>query len=273
MLETIIPKGTTATIYAPYNCTNNCPFCVNKREYESKCFNMDGIIESITLLSIADNTRDFVITGGEPLADLNSLQKILDTIYELNQNGATHKVFINTTLPIIEGAETIINFLNSNSNKITGINVSRHLKPYISHYMKLEDIYKIKSSIRINCVLYQDDIEGLADYLEEYKDFNIQFREDYNFITKENLFNFDTELFKSVKEIIKAKINKELTINNKNNFRWNASVDKDNGKFISYHRTMPYSAEVINGTKIIGDLIIDTDGTVYDDWNEYGEKI
>ena len=273
MLEIKIPKGTTATIYAPYNCTNNCPFCVNKREYESKSFNMDAILESIILLSNIDDTRDFVVTGGEPLADLNSLQKILDTIYNLNQSGATHKVFINTTLPILEGAKTIIDFLNKNKNKITGINVSRHLKPYISHYMKKEDLYKINLPIRINCVLYQDDIEGLADYLEEFKDFNIQFRQDYNFVTKENLFNFDSVLFKAVKEIIKTKIGKELIVNSKNNFRWNASVDCDNGTFISFHRTLPYSSEIINDTKIIGDLIIDTDGTVYDDWNEYGKPL
>ena len=37
---------------------------------------------------------DFVFTGGEPLANLESLQQMLDKV------SLTHKVYINTTLPV-----------------------------------------------------------------------------------------------------------------------------------------------------------------------------
>ena len=27
--------GATVTVFVPYNCLNNCPFCINKAEYEN----------------------------------------------------------------------------------------------------------------------------------------------------------------------------------------------------------------------------------------------
>ena len=34
--------GATVTVFVPYDCQNNCPFCVNKEEYE----NMEGFRDS-----------------------------------------------------------------------------------------------------------------------------------------------------------------------------------------------------------------------------------
>ena len=44
---------------------------------------------------------DYVFTGGEPFANLDSLQMMLDKIPE------THKVYINTTLLVFEFQNTI----------------------------------------------------------------------------------------------------------------------------------------------------------------------
>lgn len=43
--------GATITIFAPYDCNNNCPFCVNKKEYkENPTFDLDKVLESLEKL-------------------------------------------------------------------------------------------------------------------------------------------------------------------------------------------------------------------------------
>ena len=80
--------GATVTVFVPYNCLNNCPFCINKAEYENpEGFSADKICESIRRMDAITPYCDFVFTGGEPFADLNVLQQMLDEIPK------THKVF------------------------------------------------------------------------------------------------------------------------------------------------------------------------------------
>ena len=87
-------NGATVTIFVPYDCGNNCPFCINKKEYANPVgFSTDKIIESIRTMHSITPKCDFVFTGGEPFANLTDLQRMLDEI------PTTHRVFINTTLP------------------------------------------------------------------------------------------------------------------------------------------------------------------------------
>ena len=87
--------GCTCTVFVPYDCNNNCPFCVNKKEYaDTSKFSAEKIIESIKTIDEITPLCDFVFTGGEPLANLASLQKMLDAV------PTTHKIYINTTFPI-----------------------------------------------------------------------------------------------------------------------------------------------------------------------------
>ena len=68
--------GATVTVFVPYNCLNNCPFCINKAEYENpEGFSADKICESIRRMDAITPYCDFVFTGGEPFADLNVLHK------------------------------------------------------------------------------------------------------------------------------------------------------------------------------------------------------
>ena len=62
-----------------------------------------------------------MFTGGEPLANLESLQMMLDEI------PTTHKVYINTTLPVSEHQPEaeVLAFMERNKHKITCVNVSR----------------------------------------------------------------------------------------------------------------------------------------------------
>ena len=117
--------GATVTIFVPYDCKNHCPFCINKGEYADMTgFSLEKICRSIERMDAITPKCDFVFTGGEPFANLESLQVMLDQI------PTTHKVYINTTLPVSEhqSEADILAFAERNKHKITCINVSRHMQ-------------------------------------------------------------------------------------------------------------------------------------------------
>ena len=64
--------GATVTVFVPYDCHNNCPFCINKKEYaDCSGFSLEKIIESIRTMDSITPYCDFVFTGGEPLVKKN----------------------------------------------------------------------------------------------------------------------------------------------------------------------------------------------------------
>ena len=66
--------GATVTILVPWDCGNNCPFCVNKKDYlHMENFSLDKILESVKTMDEITPECDFVISGGEPFSDLNGL--------------------------------------------------------------------------------------------------------------------------------------------------------------------------------------------------------
>ncbi|MCI5688236.1 MAG: 4Fe-4S cluster-binding domain-containing protein, partial [Emergencia sp.] len=180
--------GATVTIFAPYDCGNHCPFCINKGEYaDTTGFDYKKIIESIRIMDSITPNCDFVFTGGEPFSKRDILQKMLDEI------PSTHRVFINSTLPLFDGQteQDIIDFTEKNKDKITCINVSRHLVKYVEESPD-ELLSKLAVPTRVNCVLYKKyPAERLPKYLERWIPYNIpvQFRFDYTATTPENLYD------------------------------------------------------------------------------------
>ena len=155
--------GATVTIFVPYNCHNHCPFCINKAEYEDMTgFSEEAICRSIRLMDSITPSCDFVFTGGEPFADMESLQRMLDCI------PVTHKVYINTTLPVFETQteDDIVAFTQRNRHKITCINVSRHMQHYVEESND-QLLTRLAVPFRINCVLYKKyPVDQLKPYLD-----------------------------------------------------------------------------------------------------------
>ena len=138
--------GATVTIFVPYDCKNNCPFCINKQEYSDMSgFSIDRIMESIRIMDSITPKCDFVFTGGEPMANLESLQKMLDII------PTTHRVFINTTFPVQNdySADEMIAFTEKNKDKITCFNISRHMQKYVEESPD-EVLARIATPKRVN---------------------------------------------------------------------------------------------------------------------------
>ena len=256
--------GATVTVFVPYDCRNNCPFCINKQEYaDMSGFSLEKICESIEIMDSITPCCDFVFTGGEPLANLESLQIMLDKI------PTTHRVFINTTLPVFadQPQEDLIAFVERNKDKITCINVSRHMQHYVQE--SPDEIFdKLAVPARVNCVLWKNYPEKqLPDFIRRWKDHpvTIQFRYDYTDTTPENLYEEEHDkILKDLKAICDYKGLDGCRMRCGYHFEFE-------GKEITYHKTLPYSTMVEtdeNGVTydILYDILIKQNGEIHSDW-------
>ena len=275
-------NGATVTILVPYDCNNNCPFCVNKADYRDKYKNknMDKVIEGMLRLDTITPNCDYVFSGGEPFANLPSLIILLETVRRLNSRGSKHKLFINTTFPAFteEEIKEMLLICESYKDVITGLNISRHLRKYVQECPDsvIDTLKDMGMSIRINTVVYKNsDLANIKSHLERFKDYQIQIREDYTKCRIETLHDYyDEEGLLSC--TLKA-MNLEFDENNflfRNDFRWNYILQrKENGKTITLHRTLPYSTIKTGDSEEINDIIIEPTGLVVTDWNDYGHQI
>lgn len=263
--------GATVTVFVPYDCDNHCPFCINKAEYKNnQDFNLTEILRSIKIMSAMTPSCDFVFTGGEPLVDLEALQVMLDTLKECSDE---HKVFINTSLPIGKYSENeLVEFLNYNylAKKITGINISRHLKKYVNECS--DSIFeRLVFEPRINCVLY--NINCLDPHIEvllynfvyrfKYITGYIQFRKDYVVTTEQNLYDEENdELLKLLKSVFSYK-------SSFGRYRMRVGYEFElDGYKITYHKTLPYSKiHLKDNVFVLYDIIIKQNGEIRDDWD------
>ena len=256
--------GATVTVFVPYDCQNNCPFCINKKEYaDVSSFSLDKIIESIRTMDAITPRCDFVFTGGEPLADLVSLQKMLDAI------PTTHKVYINTTFPCQArtGCDEMIDFTRRNRDKITCMNISRHLVKYVEESPD-EVLGRIACPTRINCVLYKHyPADKLPAYVERFLPYGIpiQFRYDYTETTPENLYEEDHDpILQDLKRLFTYKGLDGCRMRNGFHFEYK-------GLHMTYHKTLPYSTITEtdeNGVTydILYDILIKQNGEIHSDW-------
>ena len=256
--------GATVTVFVPYDCQNNCPFCVNKEEYENmEGFSLEKICESIRVMDGITPECDFVFTGGEPFSNLESLQILLDQV------PATHKVYINTTFPVFADrtGDEMIEFVERNKDKITCINISRHLVPYVEESPD-ELIARIPTNIRVNCVLYKDyPRDELVQYMRRFKKYRIpiQFRFDYTDTTPENLYDEEHDMIlRDLKEFCR------YTGLDGCRMRCGYHFDFE-GLELTYHKTLPYSTIVENDGDqtydILYDILIKQNGDIHGDWD------
>lgn len=256
--------GATVTVFVPYDCRNHCPFCINKQEYaDTSNFSLEKICRSIRLMDSITPYCDFVFTGGEPLAELPSLQKMLDCI------PTTHKVYINTTFPVQPDcpAEEMLAFVEKNKNKITCINISRHLVKYVEESDD-EILAQIPTRKRVNCVLYKNyPVEKLPAYADRFVKHGIpiQFRYDYTETTPENLYEEEHDpILQDLKKMFSYRGLDGCRMRNGFHFAYK-------GLHMTYHKTLPYSTIVEtdeNGVTydILYDILIKQNGDIHSDW-------
>ena len=259
--------GATVTVFAPYDCGNHCPFCVNKGDYaDTSWFDQDKIEESIQIMDEITPRCDFVFTGGEPLANIPMLQRMIDLIPN------THRLFINTTLPTFEGQglDELVAFTEHNKDKLTCINCSRHMQHYVT---ETPDSYlaELACPTRVNCVLYKKyPAEQLPEYCERWLPYGIpvQFRFDYTATTPENLYDRDNDP-------IYADLCKIASYTGLDGCRMRCGFHFDyKGLPLTYHKTLPYSTIVETDPEdgvtydILYDICIRQNGEIRSDWDD-----
>lgn len=246
------------TIFVPFKCGNNCPFCNTNKFYDGYVYDdkyLDGILKWIDYVNKNNDISEFVLTGGEPFFNLGITKKIISRMWK--------KVFINTTLPKLKNIDEIIDYINS-EKKIYGINISRHIGlNYSVGVCGKEIIDKIKKNVRINCLVKDDYTDKeIFDFIDYWATPHrmINFRADYRNITTDTLKNRDkwSEFF--------------LT-----NFRYEKSSNclvcnsefysDDVYKVICYHRGLEHSCVIYGNRCYVNDVLIDIYGNIYKDWD------
>lgn len=255
--------GATVTVFVPYDCKNHCPFCINKQEYKNReGFSTAKVCESIRTLHEITPACDFVFTGGEPFSNPDDLQMMMDCVPD------THRVFINTTLPVSEmfPEEKIISFAEKNRDKLTCINVSRHMVHYVEESNDTL-LAAMPVPVRVNCVLFKgyphDNIKAFADRFGRYG-IPIQFRADYTVTTPENLYQREGD-------DILSDLMANFTYLGLDGCRIRCGYHFDNhGQHIAYHRTLPYSTIPLEADgeqiDVLYDVLIKQNGDMHSDW-------
>ena len=262
------------TVFVPWDCTKNCSFCTTKKEYKKKLASVDEIIEIMqTVIKKAPSIRDVVISGGEPLDDIEKLHKIVSSI-------PRKRVFINTSFPKIKEEDK--NKFAYILNRISGLNVSRHLGHNYSSFSSYEEIMELVGNdtpVRINILLeeHMDAWTGKSAKLIEhiqnimsYNYFNIQLRANYNKTAtwvnpKEGYwFNLDDDYdatsmyIKSFGETVTSGCRVCHTVTAKYN-------DKNT---ISFHKGLKHTSSYsyVNYRWNVNDFIITASGELKSDW-------
>ena len=256
-------KGRTnlsSTIFVPYDCKNNCPFCTSKQDYKNcSNFSLDKILKSIDIINNNPLVQEFVITGGEPFANLESLKKIVDT--------CNKTVYINTTLPKVNNIDEIISYIN-NTDKIGGINISRHIGFNFNNVCDIETLDKITKPIRINTVINNNFSKtAFLDFVYKYgkKKRDINLRADYRKINFDTLKNRD-EISIMLQEIFDY-------IETESYIVCNSEYYSMKNKFIvTYHRGLEHSSVIVGDKCYVNDILIKQDGKIYKDWNCQEDK-
>ena len=249
-----------ATIYVPYDCDNNCPFCTSKIEYRQHFPNVGRIVQA--LKSLVDNPliQDIVFTGGEPLANMTILKMLVDITRNKGKN-----VFINTTFP--KDSHDSLFYLLEEGN-VSGINISRHESSYEQDsklfYNIAPDwlISKISVPVKINAVVTNVDsfITKLPAMINRWNKPNIRLciRHDFRTTTFTNLHTLtDDPILNYLIQNYSFESHTFCDVCDTVNFE----------EGISYHRGMEHSSIKMGNTVIVNDIIVFPDGFIAYDWD------
>lgn len=249
-------ENLACTIFVPWDCSNNCPFCTSKEMYGrmKDDFNLEEILNKIEKLNNNPIIHEYVLTGGEPLSNLDNLKRIISTIDKV--------VYINTTLPKLENIDEIIEYIN-NEPKIGGINISRHLNYRFDSPVSTDDkITLINKPIRINTVIPKElNVAKLFKFIGRYGNDKclINLREDYRYIT--------TQTLKDRNEMIDILANYFDYIGSTSCFVCNTDHFMAPNCHISYHRGLQYSTYNLPNKCFVNDVLITPDGNIFKDWD------
>lgn len=252
------------TIMVPYDCENNCKFCISKQEYALHKPDKEKVIRSLYRFFALEGgcgAHDVVITGGEPMSDINFLREVV------NQVPKVKDIYINTSF-IKKNIDEFINFVNSTS-QIKGVNISRHTVSYeddckiLCNIAEDEWIREIKKSIRINCVIGESTslIDGVVDRWKAFKNVEISFRADFTRMTEKDLH----VPFCKVNNYLASKFS--YVGNTQCHVCDTTAFKTDEGMLVKYHRGLKTTSIRTPKGIEVNDFVLRQDGKLFLDWD------
>lgn len=254
----------SVTIYAPCDCPNKCPFCTSKQLYKESKGSFYGVYTAInTLKNTTIPYKEFVITGGEPTANIKLLRCIISHLPH------DKRIFINTTLLAKTYDEFVEYLLSPEGQRINGVNISRHAATYeeelntLSHIATDEQIQQLAQivPVRINCVLTPSTNKNEIINRWYGKNVEVSFRADFTTIhTDAELHTpYDPnaiELSQSCSYVEHTGCNVCDTV-----------IFKYDNMSIRYHRGKEHTLIVREKEIEFNDIVVFPDGTISLDWD------
>lgn len=251
------------TIMVPFDCPNNCPFCESKKEYAKNRPSLDGVVNAIKHFFRDNNTLNIpevVITGGEPMANILALRKIINVI------PSDKDIYINTTLLKIHFKEFVA--LVNSDPQIKGINVSRHEATYeedcrLLHCIAPDGWFRqINKSVRINCVV--NNGTNIYDIMDRWEGQRVElsFRENFNAMTEQDLHNPYSGYLPRLASELEYKGHTQCKVCDTTIFK------RRSGLVVRYHKGIKNTLVYLGNDKWeINDIIIRQDGEIFADWD------
>lgn len=277
-METRIGRNNFAlTVYVPYDCMNNCPFCTSKCLYEEKGVYPQGVEYEMNKVfgEYEFPIHDVVFTGGEPMADIPGLKKLIEIVPD------GYDVYINTTLTR-KDLWDFIELVNDDP-KIKGVNISRHGTSFEIDAQNFRDIAEdqavkwFEKPVRINVVLDQNRrkdyndmrfVQGVLNRWESYDNVRIAFRADFREVKTEQDLHTPYETF----PMLLFGIGLSFVRHSGCNVCDDLVFETSSGMVVSYHRGLESTSLEIVGTegnyREINDLIIYPNGLLDYDWKD-----
>ena len=245
------------TIFVPFKCGNNCPFCNTKQMYDNFVFSqehLDAILDMIDKVNKSVFVREYVITGGEPLFNLPVLKTIIDRMEKT--------VFINTSFPAVKNIDEIIEFINS-SDKIEGVSVSRHIGyTHDVHVCDRGTLDRLEKPVRVNTVVTENDLDKIVPFVEYWctPERMANLRADYRTITTDNLKSRDKISQFMLDHFLWEYTNGCLVCNSE-------MYSDEYERVVCYHRGLESSCVVAGKRCYVNDVLVDMYGNMYKDWD------
>ena len=279
---TIGREDFSITVYVPWNCTNSCPFCSSKKDYNKIKANFKQVKEK--LKSLRNSLVNVIVfTGGEPSADVKKLKELVSIV-------DNKTIFINTTLPK-KNSEEFIDFIN-NTDCIKGVSISRHTTSYEEDSKILKDICEdekitlIKKPVRINVVELNENqfnIDNIKKNVSRWEKIRKLKSDNYDSLILNLRSNYVIQKKEELHELENSQIVNDLTNNYfyyKHNFcnvcdtcTFFKREDNQRTFVIDYHRGLFTTSLSFGNIIEVNDLILLQDGNLCYDWDGKSDNI
>lgn len=271
----------TCTIMAPTPCKNDCSFCTQKKIYNRTFGTNDiaNIIEAVEKLSEISRIKNFVVSGGEPFADMGIAKLLLRQIRSITSG---RDLYVNSNFPA-ENIKKSINLVNRYTN---GFSISSHIID--GGYTNIDTVNKINDAIidgslscRVNCVLGDKDfvVDDIEKFITSHLGNNIthiNFRADYFKYPKDKVHSTNDRFLVGLKKLVHHMYDKtsvvDCVVSECAVCRTDTLIVADRCNpfeeiHISYHRSNADSTVMIGDTAFISDVIVMPDGRITLDWD------